>query len=165
MSKRLLIPVAAGMLLAVAGTAGAVQKSTTFQVSATVASNCTISAAGMNLGTFDGTNDLTATSDITVRCTNGTAFDVNLSPGASASFAARSLSNGTDTLLYNLYTSSGYTTVWGDNTAGTGRLGGTGAGMATARVLTVHGRLLASDNTGPVDVGVYTDTITATVVY
>jgi len=47
----------------------------------------------------------------------------------------------------------------------TGRLGGTGAGMGTAQTLTVHGRLLASQNTGPIDFGTYADSITATITY
>jgi spore coat protein U-like protein len=161
-------PVVAAVLLALAGTAQAAQKSATFQVSATVSKNCVISAAALNLGTFEGTNDLTGSSDISVRCTSGTPFDVNLSTGGSGSYAERQLSNGTSTLVYNLYTESDYTTVWGDGaTGGTGRKGGTGEGMAAASVqeLTVHGRLLASQNDGALEAGDYFDTITATVVY
>jgi spore coat protein U-like protein len=166
MSKYVVAPIAAGILLAVAGTAQAVTKQTTFQVSATVATNCVIGAAPLNLGTFDGTNDLTNTSSITVRCTNGTPFNVNLSTGGSGDFANRVLSGGAaGNLVYNLYTNNAYNTIWGDNTAGTGRVGGSGAGMAAPQTLTVYGRLLASQNQGAVDAGSYTDTITATVVY
>lgn len=166
MRKRLLAPVAAGVLLALAGTAHAAQKTSSFQVSATVSKNCLISAGNLSLGTFTGDNDLAATSGITVKCTSGTTYDVNLSAGNSGSYASRTLSNGTDTLVYNLYTDAGYTTVWGDgSTGGTGRLGGTGAGMGTEQTLVVRGRLLASQNAGPVGVGTYTDTIIATIVY
>ncbi len=132
----------------------------------TVAKNCVINAPDLNLGSFDGTNDLTASSTISVKCTNGTTYDVNLSTGSSGIYANRTLTQGTDTLNYNLYTTNGYTTVWGDNTGGSSRPAtGTGAGMATNQTLTVYGRLLAANNTAPVDAGTYTDTIVATIVY
>jgi spore coat protein U-like protein len=163
--KKHVYAIAAGVLMALGGTAQAAEKSTTFVVSAEVTTNCVISAEGLNLGVFDGSNDLTQTSDITVACTNGTAYDVNLSAGGSGDVLARELSNGVQTLVYNLYTDGSYGTVWGDETGGTGRLGGTGTGMANAQTLVVYGRLLASDNAGAIDVGTYTDTITATIVY
>ena len=164
MNKRIVAPLAAAMM-ALAGTAGAAEKTTTFQVSAVVTTNCVISADAMDLGTFDGSNTLTAASDITVSCTNGTPYSVNLSTGGSGDYAARELTDGVSTLVYNLYTSNTYGTVWGDGSGATGRLGGTGGGMATVDTLTVHGRLRAADNTGAIDAGTYTDTITATVVY
>jgi hypothetical protein len=37
--------------------------------------------------------------------------------------------------------------------------------MAVAKTLTVRGQLLASANSGPVDVGLYTDSIIATINY
>jgi len=167
MSKYIVAPIAAGIMLAVAGTAQAVTKQTTFQVSATVTTNCVIGANNMLLGAFDGTNDLASTSDITVRCTNGTPYNVHLSTGSSTSFAARRLTNATtDYLVYNLYTDGSYGTVWGDTTGDSGRPAArTGAGMGTEQTWTVYGRLLASDNQRPIDVGSYSDTITATVVY
>jgi len=165
MRKIYVAPIAAGLLLAVAGTAQAATKTAGFQVSANVVTNCVISAADMNLGTFDGTNNLASTSAITVRCTNGTDYDVDLSTGSSGSFANRTLVNGGSSLVYNLYTAGDFATIWGDTTSSTGRLGGTGAGMGTAQTLTVHGRLLASQNTGAIDFGTYADSITATITY
>ncbi len=166
MRKSVITPIAAGALLALVGTAHAVTKTDSFVVSATVLKNCVINAPDLNLGTFDGTNDLTASSAISVRCTNNTTYDVNLSTGSSGTFANRTLVLGSDTLNYNLYTTSGYTTVWGDNTGGSGRPAtGTGAGMAANQTLTVYGQLLAANNTAPVDAGTYTDTIIATISY
>lgn len=166
MNSRILLPAVTGVLLAFAGTAGAVTKTANFTVSATVAKNCVISANPLNLGTFDGTNDLTQTTTIAVRCTNGTGYTVNLSKGASAVYTARTLSaGGGNTLSYNLYTDATYGTIWGDGTAGTGQKTGTGTGFASATTLTVAGRLLAADNTGNVDVGTYTDTIVASIIY
>jgi spore coat protein U-like protein len=163
MSKHVIAPIAAGILLALAGTAHAVTKQSAFQVSATVTENCVISAAPMNLGDFNGTNDLTASSAITVRCTSGTDFDVGLNAGLTGDFTNRVLTGpNASQLLYNLYTSGDYGTVW-DNS--TNRVDGLGAGMGTPVTLTVHGRLLASQNDGALDEGEYTDTITATVEY
>ena len=166
MRNSVITPIAAGVLLAFAGAAHAVTKTDSFVVSATVAKNCVIDAPDLNLGSFDGTNDLTVNSTISVKCTNGTTYDVNLSTGSSGIYTNRTLLFGTGVLNYNLYTTSGYTTPWGDNTSGSGRPAtGTGAGMATNQTLTVYGRLLAANNTAPVDAGTYTDTIVATIVY
>jgi spore coat protein U-like protein len=163
MSKHVIAPIAAGILLALAGTAHAVTKQSTFQVSATVTENCVISAAPMDLGEFNGTNDLTASSAITVRCTSGTDFNVGLNAGLNGDFTNRVLTGpGGTELLYNLFTDAGRTIVWNDST---NRVGGLGAGMGTPRALTVYGQLLADLNDGEIDEGEYTDTITATVEY
>jgi spore coat protein U-like protein len=168
MRKSVYTAAAVGALLALAGTAQAASKSDSFQVSAQVAKNCVIDAPDLNLGIFDGTNDLTASSSISVRCTAGTNYDVNLSTGSSGSYAGRTLVNGANSLVYNLYTTNTYATVWGDTTAGTSRPAtGTGTGMSLAATqnLTVYGRLLASDNTGAIPDGTYTDSVVATIVY
>jgi spore coat protein U-like protein len=56
--------------------------------------------------------------------------------------------------------------VWGDG-ADTSSVvvSDTGDGMSVPNTLTVYGRLLASDNTGAIADGIYTDNITATVTY
>src|SRR5262245_52244073 len=157
--------VAAGVLLAMAGAAQAATKTDSFQVSATVSKNCVIDAPDLNLGIFDGANDLAANSTISVRCTSGTTFDVDLSTGSSASYTTRTLVNGGDLLNYNLYTSGTYTTVWGDGSGSTGRVSGSGAGMNAVQSLTVYGRLLAANNTAPVPAGSYVDNVIATITY
>jgi spore coat protein U-like protein len=165
MRKTHIAPIAAGVLLALAGTAQAATKTAGFQVSANVVTNCVISATDLALGTFDGTNNLASTSTITVSCTNGTGYVVDLNTGSSGSFTARALQNGGSSLFYNLYTAGDYLTIWGDDSPGTENVAGSGDGMANADTLTVHGRLLASDNTGPIDAGSYIDQITATITY
>ncbi|MCX7065189.1 MAG: spore coat protein U domain-containing protein, partial [Proteobacteria bacterium] len=69
--------IAAGVLLALAGAAQAATKTGSFQVTATVSKNCIISAPNLNLGIFDGTNDLTMSSTISVNCTNLTPYTVD----------------------------------------------------------------------------------------
>ena len=166
MTKQMSKTIAAAVLLALAGTAGASTKTDNMLVSAIVSKNCVIDAPDLNLGTFDGTNNLAAQSTISVRCTSGTTFGVDLGAGAGT-YANRTLANGSDTLAYNLYTSSGYTTVWGDGSGSTGRATGTGAGMSSGNALSfvVYGRLLASANTGAFGAGTYSDNIVATITY
>lgn len=67
-------------------------------------------------------------------------------------------SGGTQTVGYNLYTSSAYTTAWGDGTGGSSTVAGTGLAQST----TVFGRVPAQ--TTP-QAGTYTDTIIVTVTY
>ena len=166
MRKQILAPLAAGVLLAFAGAAQAATKTASFTVSATVGKNCTISAANLALGEFVGDNNLTAQSDITVRCTNGTAYSIALDDGVTGSYAGRRMVGpGGNFLVYNLYTDNTYGAVWGDDTGTTDVVGGAGTGMANALSETVYGRLLAADNVAPVDVGAYSDTIVATITY
>lgn len=165
MSRNVVAPIAVAIALAAAGSAQAATKTASFNVTATVANNCVISANPLALGAFDGTNDLAATSTVVVRCTNGTAYNVDLNAGSSSNFAARTMSNGTDSLVYNLYTDTTYTNIWGDGSTGTVRVPGTGAGFGSTRNITVAGRLLASANTGPIGAGTYSDTIVASIVY
>jgi len=165
MNKHLIAPLTAGILLALAGAAQAATKTATINVSATVVDNCVISAGALNLGTFDGTNNLSSTSTITVRCSNGTDYTLDLSTGISGSYANRTLVNGSTSLVYNLYTAGDFQTIWGNGQNSTGRVNDIGEGMGNAITHTVHGRLLASQNQGPIDAGDYTDTITATITY
>jgi spore coat protein U-like protein len=171
MNRKNVALLTAGIVLALAGSAQAATRTAAFQVSASVVDNCIIGATALNLGTFDGTNDLTSSSNITVRCSNGSDFTVDLSTGVSGSYTTRHLVNATSTsglpLVYNLYLEDTYNTVWGNGSNGTGRVSDFGEGMALANAIThtVYGRLLASSNTGAIDAGSYTDTITATVTY
>jgi spore coat protein U-like protein len=158
--------VAAGILLAVAGAAQADSKNASFTVSATVAKACAIGAANMNMGTWSGTGDLTGSSNITVKCSTGTGYAVNLDTGASSTYASRKLVNGTDLLSYNLYRDSGRTEIWGDGSPGTSNIDGTGTGMADAqnRAIPVYAKILEADLLAAKP-GTYSNTITATVTY
>ncbi len=68
MRKTYVAPIAAGVLLAVAGTAQAATRTTTLGVSAVVNSNCIVSSQNLAFGGYDGTAAKTGTADITVRC-------------------------------------------------------------------------------------------------
>ena len=70
------------------------------------------------------------------------------------------MANGTATLGYNLYTTTGDTTVWGDGTGSTASVAGTGTG--SNQTLTVYGKIPTGETSLS---GTYSDTITATITY
>lgn len=70
------------------------------------------------------------------------------------------MTNGTDNLAYNLYTTSGHASVWGDGTASTVTQGATSAGLPA--VYTVYGRMPANQYKSA---GAYTDLVTVTLTY
>ncbi|MBS0379727.1 MAG: spore coat protein U domain-containing protein [Proteobacteria bacterium] len=156
---------------ALSGTALAGTATTTFGVSVTVNSNCLVSASNLAFPNYTpaGGNQ-TASTTVSVRCTKGSPFTVALNAGTTTggTFAQRLMSNGAgQTVEYNLYTVSNFATVWGDGTAGTSTVAGTGAGVAAGNAIseTVYGQLVDSAANQGVPPGSYTDTITVTVSY
>lgn len=166
MRSMFLVP-AAGILLVASAPTVAATKQTTMGVSATVAANCVIAAEPLSFGSYDASVDKSGSSDLTVRCSNGTPYTVKLSPGATGSFSQRLLTSGSNSLEYNLYTTSAFSSVWGDGTSGTATQGGFGAGLAVGSAIThtVHGLLPNTDNNQNAPTGNYSDTITVTVEY
>lgn len=99
---------AAAALLAAADASAQTTVSSTFDVRASVASKCVIDAAadiditapGIPWDPTAGTNE-TGTGTITVRCTRGTNYTVDVNGGV---YGATMLhTNGTDTLPYRFY--------------------------------------------------------------
>lgn len=149
-----------------AGTAAAAGSSTTtFQVTADVIQNCTISATTLSFLTYDplAAAAKTGTGQLTVTCTKSvTTPKVGLDNGGhnanATAPATRAMANGTNYLSYDLFTTSGYTTIWNDTTnvvAVSGTLG-----VKSPQTLTIYGQIPAGQD---VVNGSYTDTITATV--
>ena len=147
-------------LLALPGVAFAADD--TFTVTAEVIDACDITANDLDFGNYSSISgsaaDATTTIDVT--CTNGTSYGVSLSTGTTAggSYSERLLTDSSNTLGYNLYTSGALTSVWGDGTSSTSTVTGTGNGSLQS--LTVYGEIPASQN---VPVGSYSDTVTATI--
>lgn len=141
---------------------GAFAADDTFTVTAQVIDACNITANDLDFGNYSSISgsNLDATSTIDVTCTNGTSYGVSLNAGTTVggAYTERLLTDTTNTLGYNLYTTSARTTVWGDGTGGTSTSTGTGSGSLQS--LTVYGRIPASQN---VPVGSYSDTVTATI--
>ncbi|HLI12670.1 MAG TPA: spore coat U domain-containing protein [Alphaproteobacteria bacterium] len=152
-----------GLLAAAAGAipAEATTATTSFQVTANVQSSCTVSATAMAFGTYSLTSGNTATSTITVTCTNGTkatiALDNGQNGGRGGSFGTRAMSaGGSNYLGYDIYTSTAYTTVW--NTTNTQTVTSTGSPVN----LTAYGRLPSGQAPAT---GSYTDTVTVTATF
>jgi len=155
---------AAGLIAATAG-ALANTVNTSFQVQATVNKQCTISALNLTFPAVDPVSTQTdGSTTVTVNCTKNTTYTVGLNAGTTtgATIAQRLMASGADTMDYNLYTDAGRASIWG-NSAGSW-VAGTGAGMGTAQVLNVYGRVAAGQTN--LAVGTFTEpTVTVTVTY
>lgn len=156
----------------------------TFNVTATVASSCTLGTGGISdlaFGSYDPLAPISATNGqgsttISVTCSSGTDYSVGLTygGGAGASQTDRVMtggSGGTDTLDYNLYTDSGYTNVWYDGADGCSTVpntssncgSGTGNG-SSADSFTVYGQIDQAASPTP-STGSYSDTVTVQVYF
>lgn len=125
-------------------------------VSATVVATCVIAATNMGFGNYTGVV-ATATSTVTVQCTNTTPYTVSLDAGKSsgATITGRKMTGVAGVYLnYGLYSDATYQT----NFASTASITANGA----AQLLTVYGSVPAGQYVAP---NTYTDTITATVTY
>jgi spore coat protein U-like protein len=140
---------------------------TTFQVTANVPTQCTIAALDLAFGAVDPLGaDVDQTTSLTVRCTKNTPYTVGLNGGttAGATIAQRLMANGADTMNYNLFTDALRTAVWGNSAVAPTWVSGTGAGLGTAQVLTVYGRVPTGQTN--LAAGSYAETaITVTVTY
>ena len=168
MGKFLSATLALGVLAAGAANAGTATSS--FQVTATVLSTCSATATAVAFPNYTpGGGAVTANGTISVKCTNTSPYTVALNAGSSTgdAFTQRlmTLAAGTATLQYNLYTTAGFATVFGDGTGTTAKASGTGAGLATAVNTTVYGQLLDSTANQAAAPGSYSDTITVTIAY
>ena len=135
-----------------------------FDVTATVLDNCSVTASDLAFGNYAPSSGAPATASTTlqVTCTPALAYTIALDGGTTTgAVAARALRDGgAGQLSYGLYTSSGYSTIWGDGSGTTQTVAGTGNGAAKGH--TVYGRIPASQF---VAAGSYSDRITVTVSY
>ncbi|WP_266168438.1 Csu type fimbrial protein [Dyella subtropica] len=132
-----------------------------FNATATVVNNCNISAGKLSFGTAGVlSSGLSATSTLSVQCTNGDAYRISLNGGGSGNVAARTMQRqgGGGSVNYQLYTDLANTVAWGDGSGGTSRATNTGTGNTQA--ITVYGNVPAQTTPMP---GNYSDTITATI--
>lgn len=133
-----------------------------FTVTATVITNCNVTASTLNFGTQGVlAANVDQTSPLQVQCTNTTPYNIGLDAGTGtgATVTTRKMTGASNTISYSLYSNSGRTTVWG-NTIGTNTVSGTGSG--TLQTSTVFGRVPLQTTPPP---ATYTDTIIATVTY
>lgn len=140
-------------------------------LSSTANAVCSTSATAVGFGGYNTLSPINtdATGTVTVTCSGLLSllvgYEILLSKGGAGTYTPRRLASGGNTLNYNIYTSITRTTIWGDNTGGSGRV--TGSMLVqllvpTSNNHTMYGRIPAQQNAVP---GAYTDTITVTVNY
>ena len=156
---------AAGLLFA--NSALAAEATTTFQVTATVADSCRVTATDLDFGAYDSVaaTALDGTSTITVTCTAKTPYEIGLDAGSGTPVVTTRAMTGSDgastQLDYELYTETGPTNVWGA-ISGTGTTVTQSALTGGALDYTVYGQIPASQY---VPAANYADTINVTVDY
>jgi spore coat protein U-like protein len=148
--------------------AAAATKTTPMSVSATLVDTCLISATSLIFPAYvPAAGTITATSTISLRCTNGVQYGVGLSAGGTSgtSYAQRLLADGAHTLQYNIYTSNAYSSVWGDGSGSTQIVTGNAAGFAAPITLTAYGEIPDSATNQAAIPGTYSDTIVVVLTY
>jgi spore coat protein U-like protein len=141
--------------------AGPATANATLGVSAMVQATCLVSASPLGFGAYIGAAT-TATSAVSVTCTNSTPYNVGLSAGAggSATVASRKMTGpGSALLSYSLFSDPSRKVNWGQ-TVGTDTVAGMGNGAA--QMLTVYAQTVPGQYVTP---GTYTDMVAVTVTY
>ena len=144
-----------------ARSAHAASATTTFNVTATVAPSCAVTATDLAFGAYDpgSATDKTATSTVSVLCTLGTAYTVSLNDGANAASGSRRMASGASRLTYQIYRDAAHTGVFGTVA---NLLGTSGIGTGVAIPATIYGVIPKTQN---VATGSYSDQITVTIDY
>lgn len=137
--------------LTAAGTSHAATSQATFQVTANVSAACSVGTTDLAFGAYSATAlvPTDAASTITVTCTNGTAYGVDVGPTP----LTRTMTGPGGNLNYGMYNEAGRTTAFGVT-------GATGSGVG--QDYTVYGRIPVGQF---VQTGAYTATVTVTVTY
>jgi spore coat protein U-like protein len=140
----------------------------TLSVTATVTDTCTVGTGSnlLNFGAYTGALN-NANGSFQVTCTDEDSYTtaLNIGVGTGASFTNRVMTQPTapaGTLNYNIYTTAARNTVWGDGTASTATVVGTGTGLL--QTVTVYGQIPAGQ-AATVTPGNYSDTVTITVTF
>lgn len=139
----------------------------------TLVCSCTVSTTSVVFGAHNpllaANNDSTGNVRVTCGGVVGLLIPLTISIGAgtSGTMAGRQMANGANRLNYNVYTTSGRTTVWGDGSGATATVGGSITlnvlGSAPPLDFPVYGRIPGSQ--GSVAPGSYADTLVVTLTY
>jgi len=134
---------------------------------------CSVTSSGVAFGVYNPTSPspLTGTGQVAVTCTDYlVSVQVDLDDGGAGGFANRYMNSGAEKMFYNLYTDSGYTTIFGDGTGGTSDVtcltGWVSGGCSGIFSLTATQRIYAQVPAGQnIAVGSYSDTIRVTITF
>lgn len=133
---------------------------------ATVVAACTLATNPLSFGTVNVlTANVDSTTSLGLNCTNGAPWTLRMNGGTVAnSVTARRMGLGgvaPGVINYQLRHTSAAGPLWGDGTAGTAVLTGTGSG--SSQTVTVYGRIPGGQPPPPV--GTYSDVVTVSVEY
>jgi spore coat protein U-like protein len=162
---------AAAVMVLMPSTASAGTTTGTLAASATIANTCHYNSGTMSFGPYDPivTNAATAlsvTGTISLTCTINDSLTMTANAGANSSHASgacatatcsRAMASGTNYLSYDLYTTSGHTTVWN----ATNSIADTVTGSMN-QSLSVYGYIPAAIAD---PAGSYSDSVTVTVTF
>nr|WP_226857416.1 spore coat U domain-containing protein [Acidithiobacillus concretivorus] len=172
---QLIVSLSVLLLFAPVNSAEASVKTATFNVEATVAPICKVSAQNLNFGSYTPGTSLDGQSEISGACTNGTQFTVSWSPGlhaGSAGYDNRNMAGtgsgpatSADLLHYQLYSTANHNAVLGDGSDGTITVSSAGIGMNTVLSANMYGQIPDTTANQQAVPGTYSDTITVTVTY
>lgn len=117
--------------------------------------SCDLAVGSVSFGRYERASALNGTGTVSLSCTltsglgqEGTPYSLSMSTGQSGDYAARKLTTGTvNTLEYNLYTNSSYTSVWGDGSGGSAVVSGVLTGTSVSRSHTIHAYIPSYQNT------------------
>jgi spore coat protein U-like protein len=146
---------------------------TSFNVTATVLDNCTITSRGISFGSYDSTgrSGATAQGAVIAKCTRGDAVSVALdqgiypAPGSTPAVPLRRMADGAlHYLPYHIYVApSPSKTEWGAGAGGRNQpLAQIAASVGAPLTFTTYGSLPAGTNAPP---GAYLDIVTAIVTF
>ncbi len=152
--KKYFLPLFLLSLVLAAGQASAATATNNLVVSASVTSACQITSVGnINFGAYDplSATPKDAAGNVVLRCVKGTSYKAYIT-------GTRSMTGGSDSLNFQLYTDAGRTATFPiDNT-----VGGTTSASSSPVTKDVYGRIAAGQD---VSAASYTATLVATVEY
>lgn len=123
-----------------------------------------VAVAGVSFGSYDvfAASPTDSAGSVSYSCMGGATVTITLSIGNAPTYnPRRMLRAGGGSLAYNLYLDAARTSIWGDGAGGvTARYGPIMPADGVTVVVPIFGRIPAAQD---VAVGVYTDTITATI--
>jgi spore coat protein U-like protein len=137
-------------------------------VSGSVGASCSVGTSSLNFGALTSGVALSGSGTISVTCTSGAVYSVDLDAGLiHLAGSDRILYNGNglgsanigNFLSYDLYQDAGHTLLWGSGLSGGSAKAGTGTGAA--QNIPVYGNIPAQ----PVNPGSFTDTVGVTVTF
>lgn len=135
--------------------------------------SCSVSTTSVAFGTYNplSASPLDSAGNVHVSCTTTlgllVALTIDMNEGSySSNFSPRKMASGASRLNYDLYTTSGRTTIWGNASSGTSNVQDSltlSLLGAVNRDYPVYGRIPGSQTTVPP--GGYSDTVVVTLTY